>query len=57
MHFTAYLALSLLPVIGFRNRHHGIATGLSMFVLGVLMDLAGNKIKALPIHPARSRPV
>jgi hypothetical protein len=38
MHFTAYLAISLLPVIGFRDRRHGIAAGLSMFVLGVLME-------------------
>jgi VanZ family protein len=38
MHFTAYLGISLLPVIGFRDRHKGIAAGLSMFVLGVLME-------------------
>jgi VanZ family protein len=40
MHFGAYLALSLLPVIGFRNRRRGIVAGLSMFVLGVLIEAA-----------------
>lgn len=38
MHFCAYLAISLLPVIGFRNRRNGIMAGLSMFVLGVLLE-------------------
>ena len=38
MHFGAYLALSLLPVIGFRDRRRGIVIGLSMFVLGVLLE-------------------
>jgi VanZ family protein len=38
MHFCAYLALSLLPVIGFRDRRRGLVAGLSMFVLGVLME-------------------
>jgi hypothetical protein len=37
-HFGAYLALSFLPVIGFRNRRRGILAGLSMFVLGVLLE-------------------
>jgi hypothetical protein len=37
-HFGAYLALSFLPVIGFRDRRRGIVAGLSMFVLGVLME-------------------
>jgi hypothetical protein len=40
MHFGAYLALSLLPVIGFRDRRRGILAGLSMFVLGILMEAA-----------------
>lgn len=40
LHFCAYLALSLLPVIGFRDRRRGIAAGLSMFVLGILMEAA-----------------
>ena len=35
---AAYLALSILPVIGFRNRRRGILAGLSMFVLGVLLE-------------------
>jgi VanZ family protein len=38
MHFGAYLGLSILPVIGFRNRRRGLAAGLSMFLLGVLME-------------------
>jgi VanZ family protein len=38
MNFCAYLALSFLPVIGFRDRRRGIALGLSMFFLGILMD-------------------
>ena len=38
MHFCAYLAISLLPVIGFRDRRRGLMAGLSMFVLGVLME-------------------
>ena len=37
-HFGAYLALSILPVIGFRDRRRGILAGLSMFVLGVLLE-------------------
>ena len=38
MHFGAYLVLSLLPVIGFRDRRRGIVAGLSMFVLGLLLE-------------------
>jgi len=38
MHFCAYLALSWLPVIGFRERRNGIVAGLSMFLLGVLLE-------------------
>jgi len=38
-HFGAYLALSILPVIGFRDRHRGLAAGLSMFFLGVVLEL------------------
>jgi len=37
-HFGAYLALSLLLVIGFRDRSRGLMTGLSMFVLGVFLE-------------------
>jgi VanZ family protein len=37
-HFCAYLALSFLPVIGFRDRRRGLMAGLSMFLLGVLME-------------------
>ena len=38
MHFCAYLALSFLPVLGFRDRRRGIVAGLSMFLLGILME-------------------
>jgi VanZ family protein len=37
-HFGAYLALSLLPVIGFRDKRRGIVAGLSMFVLGTILE-------------------
>jgi VanZ family protein len=37
-HFCAYLVLASLPVIGFRDRRRGLTTGLSMFVLGVLLE-------------------
>ena len=37
-HFGAYLALSFLPVIGFRDRRRGLMAGISMFLLGVLME-------------------
>jgi VanZ family protein len=37
-HFGAYLALSFLPVIGFRDKRRGIVVGLSMFVLGALLE-------------------
>ena len=37
-HFAAYLALSFLPVIGFRDKRRGIIAGLSMFVLGTLLE-------------------
>ena len=37
-HFGAYLALSVLPAIGFQDRRRGILAGLSMFVLGVLLE-------------------
>jgi VanZ family protein len=38
LHFCAYVALSSLPVIGFRDRRRGIVAGLSMFLLGVLLE-------------------
>jgi VanZ family protein len=38
LHFCAYPALSLLPVIGFRDRRRGLRAGLSMFLLGILME-------------------
>jgi len=37
-HFGAYLTLSFLPVIGFRDRRRGVLVGLSMFVLGALLE-------------------
>ena len=38
LHFSAYQALSLLPVIGFRDRRRGLIAGLSMFILGLLLE-------------------
>ncbi len=38
LHFCAYLALSLLPVIAFRDRRRGLVAGLSMFVLSLLLE-------------------
>jgi VanZ family protein len=38
LHFCAYLALSLLPVVGFRDRRRGIVAGISMFILGLLLE-------------------
>jgi VanZ family protein len=38
MHFCAYMALSLLPVIGFKDRRSGLMASISMFLLGVLME-------------------
>jgi VanZ family protein len=37
-HFGAYLALSFLPVIVFQDKRRGIIAGLSMFVLGTLLE-------------------
>ena len=37
-HFGAYLALSLLPVVGFKDRRAGLKGGPSMFLLGVVME-------------------
>jgi VanZ family protein len=38
MHFCAYLALSLLPVVGFKDRRKGLVAGLSTFILGILLE-------------------
>jgi len=48
-HFCAYLALSLLPVIGFPDRRRGIVMGLSMFVLGIFLDMAAHILVCTPI--------
>lgn len=39
LHFCAYLALSSMPVIGFRDHQIGIVAGLLMFMLGVLLEV------------------
>jgi hypothetical protein len=39
LHFSAYLALSILAVVGFRDRRRGLMACLSMFFLGVLLEL------------------
>ena len=38
LHFCAYGALSLLLVIGFRDRRRGIVAGLSMCILGLVLE-------------------
>jgi len=38
LHFCAYVMLSVLPVAGFSDRRRGIAAGLSMFALGILIE-------------------
>jgi hypothetical protein len=38
LHFAAYLALSLLPVLGLRGRRRAIRAALSMFLLGVALE-------------------
>jgi VanZ family protein len=38
LRFCAYVAMSALPVIGFRDRRRGMIAGLSIFVLGVVME-------------------
>jgi VanZ family protein len=40
LHFGAYLALSALPVLGIRDRRTGTLAGLSMFLLGLLLEAA-----------------
>jgi len=38
LHFSAYLVLALLPVLGFPQRRRGVIAGLSMFGLGVVLE-------------------
>lgn len=38
LHSGAYMALSLLPVIGFPDRRGGVVAGLSIFLLGLLLE-------------------
>lgn len=38
-HFCAYVSVSFPPVIGYRHRRQGLMLGLSMFLLGILMEL------------------
>jgi VanZ family protein len=37
-HVSDYLALSLVPVVGFRDWRRGIVAALSMFALGVVLE-------------------
>ena len=37
-HFCAYLAISLLPAIAFKDRRKGLKAALSIFLLGILME-------------------
>ena len=56
MHFCAYLALSLLPVIGFKDRRAGLKAGLSMFILGILLEGGQHFSPAAPSNSATSSP-
>jgi len=38
LHFCAYFALALLPVVGFRDGRRGMLVGLSMFVVGLALE-------------------
>jgi VanZ family protein len=38
LHFGAYLVLAALPVLGFQSRRQGLWAGLSMFLLGVVLE-------------------
>jgi VanZ family protein len=38
LHFCAYVALASLPVIGFEDRRRGMVAGISMFLLGILLE-------------------
>ncbi len=40
LHFCAYMALSVLPAAGCRNRRNGLASGLSMMGLGAFLEAA-----------------
>jgi len=39
IHFCAYLALAVLPVIGFRDRRRSVVAGVCMFLLGALLEI------------------
>jgi hypothetical protein len=55
-HFGAYLALSFLPVIGFKDRRKGLMAGLTMFFLGILMEAASTSRPGVPPSWATSSP-
>ncbi len=42
LHFAAYTLLAFLPVLGFRDRRTGVLAGLSMVLLGILLEAAQN---------------
>ena len=37
-HFAAYLAISILPAIAFKDRRKGLKASLSMFLMGILLE-------------------
>jgi VanZ family protein len=47
-HFCADLVLSLLLVVGFRDRRSGIVAGVSLFALGVLLESGQHFSPAAP---------
>jgi VanZ family protein len=38
LHFSAYLVLALLPVVGFERRRLGVVTGALMVLLGLALE-------------------
>jgi VanZ family protein len=38
IHFSAYLVLGLLPVVSFASKPKGVLTGLSMILVGALLE-------------------
>lgn len=39
LHFCAYFALAFLPMIGFQDRRRSYLVGVSMFALGLVLEL------------------
>ena len=51
LHSGAYMALSLLPVIGVPDRRGGVVAGLSIFLLGLLLEGAPHFAPGRAVEP------